>query len=201
MRGLFAALVVAVLAACAESPESLLKSAKDYLAKSDEKAAVIQLRSALQKNPDLAEARYLLGKTLIDTGELPAAEKELRKALELKYPADQVVPTLVRALVAGGQYKKAIDEFGSASAAIAARQCRLAGGARPGLFGHGERRGGEGRVRGGAGGAAGLCAGDSRRGAAEGWLAAIFPARSRRSRPRWPRAQRSPKAGSSRAIC
>src|SRR5512139_1203682 len=111
VRGLIAALIVAALAACSESPESLLNSAKGYLAKGDEKAAVIQLRSALQKNPDLAEARYLLGKSLIDTGDLAAAEKELRKALELKYPADLVVPTLARAMVADGQNKKAIDEF------------------------------------------------------------------------------------------
>jgi cellulose synthase operon protein C len=117
VRKFLLALAVTVLAACAEKPEGLVASAKEYLAKGDRKAAVIQLRRALQKNNDLAEARFLLGTALLDTGEIPAAEKELRKALELKYPTDQVVPTLVRALVTGGQYKKAIDEFGRASAA------------------------------------------------------------------------------------
>ena len=115
LRGLLLALVVAMLSACTETPEGMVTSAKEYLAKGDQKAAVIQLRSALQKNPALAEARFLLGAALLDTGEFPASEKELRKALELEYPADQVVPTLVRAMVAGGQYKAAIDEFGTAS--------------------------------------------------------------------------------------
>ena len=114
-RNFFLVLVVAMLSACTETPEGMLASAKEYLAKGDQTAAVIQLKNALQKNPALAEARFLLGTALLDTDEFPAAEKELRKALELEYPADQVVPTLVRALVADGQYKNAIDEFGTAS--------------------------------------------------------------------------------------
>ena len=115
LRGFLLALVVAMLSACTETPEGMVASAKEHLAKGDQKAAVIQLKNALQKNPALAEARFLLGAALLDTGEFPASEKELRKALELEYPADQVVPTLVRAMVAGGQYKDAIDEFGTAS--------------------------------------------------------------------------------------
>jgi putative PEP-CTERM system TPR-repeat lipoprotein len=115
VRGLLLALVVAVLSACAEKPEELVVSAKAYLAKGDRKAAVVQLRSALQKKPDLADARFLLGTALFDAGDFAGSEKELRKALDLEYPPDQVVPTLVRAMVAAGQHKAAIDEFGGAS--------------------------------------------------------------------------------------
>jgi len=50
------------------------------LAKNDRAAAVVHLRSALQKNPDLGEARFLLGQALFDAGDGLAAEKELRKA-------------------------------------------------------------------------------------------------------------------------
>ena len=94
------------------STESMLASAREYVAKNDNKAAVIQIKNALQKSPDSAEARYLLGTILLKTGEVASAEVELRKALELKFPADQVVPDLARAMLAQGQFKKVTDEFG-----------------------------------------------------------------------------------------
>src|SRR5687767_10964848 len=85
------------------SPEALLASAKDYLAKNDNKSAIIQLKNALQSKPNVAEARFLLGTALLATGDANSAEKELRKALELNYPAEQVIPPLARALVLVGQ--------------------------------------------------------------------------------------------------
>jgi Tfp pilus assembly protein PilF len=39
-----------------DSPELMLASAKDYMAKDDTKAAVIQLKNVLQHNPNLGEA-------------------------------------------------------------------------------------------------------------------------------------------------
>lgn len=109
------------LAGCGNSPESLLASAKEYRAKKDHKAAVIQLKNALQKSPNLAEARFLLGRTLLDTGDVVSAEKELRRAYELKYPAEEVVPPLARALVAIGEYKKALEFADTAITAPAAK--------------------------------------------------------------------------------
>ena len=79
-----------------ETPESMVASAKDYLEKNDDKAAVIQLKNALQTNPDLAEARFLLGKAMLESGNPTAADLELRKAAELKYPADQLVPLMAK---------------------------------------------------------------------------------------------------------
>jgi tetratricopeptide (TPR) repeat protein len=107
------ALLTMLLGACGgDSPESLILSSKDYLAKKDSKAAVIQLKNALQQNPNLAEARFLLGSALLENGDVAGAEVELRKALELKHPADSTVPLLARAMLAGGQAKKLTDEFG-----------------------------------------------------------------------------------------
>ena len=99
------------LAACgsSENPEALLASAKDYLAKNDNKAAVIQLKNALQNKPDLAEARFLLGKAMLDSGDPSAADVELGKAAALNYPADQVVPLQAKAWLALGQSHKIID--------------------------------------------------------------------------------------------
>ncbi len=115
-----------LLAACGgDSPQALVKSAKDYLAKGDGSAAVIQLRNALQKAPDDAEARYLLGTVLTERRDPAGAVKELRRALELGYPADQVVPTLARALVNDGDAKELIAEFGNTTLGTPEAQAAL----------------------------------------------------------------------------
>jgi len=98
--------------ACGEKPEVLLASAKSYLDKNESKAAIIQVKNALQANPDMPEARFLLGKAMLESGDFAGAEAELRKALHLKYPLDAVAPPLAKALLAKGQAKILIDEFG-----------------------------------------------------------------------------------------
>lgn len=104
-------LVSLLLTACGEKPDAMLASAKDYLAKNDSKAAVIQIKNALQSNPDLPEARFLLGGVLLEGSDPVGAETELRKALDLKHPQDLVIPQLAKALLAQGQAKKLTDEF------------------------------------------------------------------------------------------
>src|SRR4029079_6040730 len=81
-----ALLAAAFLIGCApDNPEALIASAKEYLAKNDRNAAVIQLKNALQKNPDLAEARFLLGKALLENGDVAGADKALDNATERLY--------------------------------------------------------------------------------------------------------------------
>jgi putative PEP-CTERM system TPR-repeat lipoprotein len=106
-------LATLLLISCSEKPEDLIASAKDYLAKNDSKAAVIQIKNALQADPSQPEARFLLGSALLASGDPVGAETELRKALDLKYPMDQVAPKLVEALLAQGQPKKVTEEFSS----------------------------------------------------------------------------------------
>ncbi len=104
--------LVLLLSGCGgDKPDALLASARDYLAKNDSKAAVIQLKNVLQKNPDLPEARYLLGLALLRGGDAAGSETELRKALELSHPEELVVPPLAQALLAQRQFKKLVDEF------------------------------------------------------------------------------------------
>ena len=116
-KAAFSTLVAAlILAACGgEKPESMLVSAKEYLAKNDTKAAEIQLKNALQGDPNLAEARFLLGKMLLESGNPTAAEVELRKAADLKYPAEQLVPLMARTLLMLGQAQRQ-RETGSTAA-------------------------------------------------------------------------------------
>ena len=101
-----------LLVACGGgSADSMLSSAKEYLAKNDNKAAVIQIKNALQKDPNSAEARMMLGTALLNTGDVAAAELEFRKALELKSAPDAVIPQLAKAMLGQGQFKKLTDEF------------------------------------------------------------------------------------------
>jgi putative PEP-CTERM system TPR-repeat lipoprotein len=100
-----------VVACSGESPDALMTSVNDHLRKGDRAAAVIQLKSVLQQVPDSAEARFLLGKTLLETGDAAGAAVELHKARSLGYSDDLVVPLLARALVEDGKFKDVIDEF------------------------------------------------------------------------------------------
>jgi len=110
-----ALLLALLLAACSEKPEAMLKSANEFLAKNDTKSAVIQVKNALQVNPDLPEARLLLGKVLLESGDPVGAETELRKALDLKVPPDKVLPLLAAAMLAQGKTEKMTEEFNLAS--------------------------------------------------------------------------------------
>ncbi len=93
-----------------ESSEALVAQAKQYQQKGDANAAMIQLKNALQANPDDAEARYMLAVAYAETGDGATAEKEIRRAISLKYPSDKTAPVLARALLAQGQFQKVLDE-------------------------------------------------------------------------------------------
>jgi len=106
-------LCFALLLGCSgDSPEKLIASAKEFLAKKELRSAAIQLRNALQKAPENAEARYLFGTTLLDAGDPVSGEKELRRALEYGYSPDAVYPPLARALLEEGAADKVIAELG-----------------------------------------------------------------------------------------
>ena len=109
---LTAALIAGLLSGCGgDSPETLIASGKEFLAKNDSKAAVIQFKNALQQNPNSGEARFFLGKALLEEGDARGAEVELRKAYDLKYEPNFTVPLLAKAMLAMGQSKKVIEEF------------------------------------------------------------------------------------------
>jgi putative PEP-CTERM system TPR-repeat lipoprotein len=93
-----------------ETPEKFIASGKSYIAKRDFAAAIIQLKNAVQKAPDNAEARYLLGVALEESDEPVAAEIEYRKAIPAGYAAEVAYPALVRVMIEQGQFEKAITE-------------------------------------------------------------------------------------------
>jgi cellulose synthase operon protein C len=114
-RALGAAALVSAcaLAACSgDTPEKLIASAKTSLAKGDTRAAAIDLKTALQKKPDAPEVRFLLGRALLEGEEPTLAIVELRKALELRHPREEVIPMLAQAMLQRGQFREVISEFG-----------------------------------------------------------------------------------------
>lgn len=119
--------VLGSLQACSGPSEtSLLASAQQHLSQNKTESALIDIKSALQQNSGSPAARYLLGKTLLGTGEISAAELELRKALDAGYPEDLVVPTLARAMLLLGQHSALIARFADTRLGDSAAQAELA---------------------------------------------------------------------------
>ncbi len=120
-------LAVAIsLAGCShDDPGALLASAKQYIAKGDFNASIIQLKNVLQKDPKNAEARYLLGLSLLKNGDAGAAEIELNKALELGSRSDELQVALARARLDKGEAEKVISGFGSLTLASPKMQAEL----------------------------------------------------------------------------
>ncbi len=102
-----------LLAGCSEDPERLVASAKQFAQEGEREAALIELKRAIEVDPDFAEARFLLGKSLLTGLDAPAAVIEFRKAMDLGYAADEVVPELARAMFLQGESEKLLDEFGA----------------------------------------------------------------------------------------
>jgi len=94
-------LLAVLLGACEEEPGAveILASARDNLAAGQYPNAYVEVKNALQLDPDLAEGRWLLGSIHLALGNYVDAEKELRRAAELDWPAEQVRPALARALL------------------------------------------------------------------------------------------------------
>lgn len=109
---LSALLLSAMLGACGgDSPEKLIASSKEFIAKRDNKAAIIQLKNALQANPNLGEARFLLGKALLESSDVAGALVELRKAKEMNFASEQTIPLLAKAILMSGDARKVTEEF------------------------------------------------------------------------------------------
>jgi putative PEP-CTERM system TPR-repeat lipoprotein len=86
-------------------------AAKDFLDKDDLRSGVIELKSALQKNPENIEARRLLGELSLKLGDGASAEKELRRAMELGVAKEAILISLASALEIQGKYQKILDEI------------------------------------------------------------------------------------------
>lgn len=95
-----------------DNAPALIASGQQYAAKKDYKEAVIQFKSALQRDPQSAEARYGLALAELKAGDPADAQAELSRLLDQKYPADKVMPPLSRAMLLAGDHRKLTTLYG-----------------------------------------------------------------------------------------
>jgi putative PEP-CTERM system TPR-repeat lipoprotein len=117
-RSVAAVCVALGLAACgAKSPEASLEQARSALASGDRRTAVVLLKSVVQENPNLVEARSLLGKTLLETGDSVGAAAQFDAAIRLGADAQSLALPRVRSQLMQGQFKLALDTLEAMPAA------------------------------------------------------------------------------------
>ncbi|PLX63017.1 XrtA/PEP-CTERM system TPR-repeat protein PrsT [Sedimenticola selenatireducens] len=79
--------------------QQYLQNAQKFAAEGDFKSALIELKNALQQDPDNSTVRTYLGQLYLNTGNHLAAEKELKKAKELGADDNEIFPSLSQVLL------------------------------------------------------------------------------------------------------
>ena len=100
------------LAGCEEiTPEQHFENAQSALANDEVRLASIELKNAIQKNPQFVDARALLGVTHFKVGDLPSAIKEFERAIDLGDTSKQTRLYLLRSKVNVGRYSEVVGEL------------------------------------------------------------------------------------------
>ena len=89
--------------------DDYVREAEAYLEKGEAKAAVIQLKNALQENPANIEARLLLGRIYLQAGDGASAEKELERAKKLNAAKSDWELNLAKAYLMQQKYQEILD--------------------------------------------------------------------------------------------
>lgn len=88
-----------------------IQRAKDFEDKGNLKGSIVELKNAIQKNPDSPQARLLLGQIYLKAGMGAEAEKELTQAEKLGVSRESIKVHLGDALLNMGEYKRVLDEI------------------------------------------------------------------------------------------
>ena len=88
-----------------------IQRAKDFEDKGNLRGSIVELKNAIQKNPDSPQARMLLGQVYLKAGSGAEAEKELLRAQQLGISRDSIAPQLGEALLLMGEYQRLLDEI------------------------------------------------------------------------------------------
>ena len=110
---LFILLATFVLAACdgVSAPEHY-QSAERYFEQGEYKTAVVELKNALQKDPELGRARLLLAKAYEIQGQYSDASREFERAQNLGVVGPELEAGLFNAKLHIGRHQEVIGELG-----------------------------------------------------------------------------------------
>ena len=95
-----------------EEARAYFEQAVGHVAAGNLRAAVVELKNALQRDPTNAGARLLLGQVYLRLGDGAAAEKELRTAERYGTPTAQTIVPLGRALLLQRHFEELLDSLG-----------------------------------------------------------------------------------------
>jgi tetratricopeptide (TPR) repeat protein len=125
---LCAGLVILLALGACEQPdaEEFVRRALDFRAKGEISASIIELKNALQQEPRNAQARFLLGQNYLTVRDFAGAEKELLRARDYGFPANQLAEPLAEVWLHQRQFEKVLAEILVPDAASAATKSTLA---------------------------------------------------------------------------
>jgi putative PEP-CTERM system TPR-repeat lipoprotein len=98
MKFFYLACTLLAIVGCSPSnPQENIDLAKEYMAQNNASAAIIELKNAIQKAPQSAEARFELGKVYLKERLFEDAEKELSRASDFGFNKSLLLPKLAKA--------------------------------------------------------------------------------------------------------
>jgi putative PEP-CTERM system TPR-repeat lipoprotein len=95
----------------AMSDDDRLDRAEGAIEQGAYRAAIIDAKDVLLKEPDNIRGRLILGRASLQVGDGAAAEKEFRRAIELGTPASEVILDVAESLAQQGKYQQLIDDM------------------------------------------------------------------------------------------
>lgn len=96
--------------AVAATADDYFERARGHLAEGEVRAAVIELKNALQSDPTHVEARVMLGTLHLRSNDSAAAAKEFARARDLGADKGAWMPGYAQALLLQGRYQDLLDE-------------------------------------------------------------------------------------------
>ncbi|WP_199609957.1 XrtA/PEP-CTERM system TPR-repeat protein PrsT [Flocculibacter collagenilyticus] len=102
--------LMTILSGCNnKTPQEYITNAQTLLDEGKNQAAILELKNAIKADMENASARYILGSTYLTLGQAKPARKELTKALELGYPADDISIKIVHAMYLQNNYSEILS--------------------------------------------------------------------------------------------